>query len=501
MSRTVIVFLEDCILAATGREGKYPLLSGVKRIGLGLKGDSFERWGQALRELPGEWKTGQAHLVLPVSMCTCRVLKLPYARGRQLADMALRELSDSFRGEAADYSIVSADPENGTDLCAGGADPEQLARFLSICRDAGLTVGGISVPMEGYLRVLQHLDSYHNRTAVYLFFEEGSMTSVLCQNGRYLYSGRSRLFSEPGTLDFGTEIVRSVSGILQFYASEKRELPITDVYYAGCPAGDFEVSVEGIESMNLKTAPLSSVMNPKIVVPHGESAADWIPCIGALVQNSRTEKKIDLFRVNKKFSENEVQIQGIGKHLLVPAAVFLLCMIPTGVFFVLNGMTLREIRGQQDWLDSPQVQEQYQQALGLEEQLTEIEGSIAAVELTEENLSVYPEFSNEILQQIRNAGGLGIQCRVSGYDASTGTLDFQANSRAVIDVPVYIQKLKDSGLFHAVNYTGYDYDNEWYTLSLSCVMAGGVSKQAQEQGITWETMKTEEQDETGTDGT
>ena len=143
------------------------------------------------------------------------------------------EMADSFRNEVADYSIVSADKKNGVDICVGGADAGQLDGFRSICKDEGIAIGGISVPMEGYLHILQQLDSYYNRTAIYLFFEEGSMVSVLCQDGRYLYSGRSRLFSEPGTLDFGTEIVRSISGILQFYASEKRENPITDVYYAG----------------------------------------------------------------------------------------------------------------------------------------------------------------------------------------------------------------------------------------------------------------------------
>lgn len=484
MNQTVIVFSEDCILAASGRVGKYPAISGVKRIGLQMQGDSFERWGQALKELPGEWKTGQAHLVLPVSMCSSRVLKLPYAKGKQLADMASKEMADSFRNEIADYSIVSADKKNGVDICVGGADEGQLDGFLSICKDAGIAIGGMSIPMEGYLRILQQLDSFYNRTAIYLFFEEGSMMSVLCQDGSYLYSGRSRLFSEPGTLDFGTEIVRSISGILQFYASAKRENPITDVYYVGCPDGDFEVSVEGIENMNLKAAPMA--MDRKISVPPGERAADWISCIGALMKNNRAEKRIDLYRANKKFSEKEGKQQGIGKHLLFPTVVFILCMIPAVVFFILNRITLNEIDRKQEWIASEAVQEQYNQALALEQHLADIEGSIAAVELTSQNLSVYPELSNDVLRQIEDAGGAGIECRVTGYDASTGVLTFQANSRKVIDVPDYILKLKDSGLFHTVNYTGYDYDNEWYTLSLSCVMGGKVSEQAQKEGITLE---------------
>lgn len=497
MNQTVIVFSEDCILAASGREGKYPVLSGVKKIGLQMQGDSFERWGQALKELPQEWKAGQAHLVLPVSMCSSRVLKLPYAKGKQLADMASKEMADSFRNEVADYSIVSEDKKNGVDICVGGVDSGQLDSFCSICADAGIAVGSMSIPMEGYLHILQQLDSYYNRTAIYLFFEEGSMMSVLCQDGRYLYSGRSRLFSEPGTLDFGTEIVRSVSGILQFYASEKRESPITDVYYVGCPAGDFEVSVEGIENMNLKTAPMA--VSEKISVPPGQKAADWIPCIGAMMKNGRAEKRIDLYRANKKLSEKGEKQQGIGRHLLFPAAVFILCMIPTIIFFILNRITLNEIQKKQEWIASGEVQSQYNQAMELERQLADIESSIAAVELTSQNLSVYPELSNDILRQIENAGGAGIECRITGYDAATGVLTFQAESRKVIDVPDYILKLKDSGLFHTVNYTGYDYDNEWYTLSLSCAMEGKISRQAQEKGITWETKEAQRAAQTQTE--
>ncbi len=491
MSQTIIVFLEDCILAATGKEGKYPNLSKVKKIGLQVQGDSYERWENALKELPNEWKAGQAHLVLPAGLCSARVLKLPYAKGKQLADMAAKEVADSFRNEVADYSIVSAGKKSGVDICVGGADAEQLESFRTICKEAGIEIGGMTVPMEGYLHILQQLDSFWNKTAIYLFFEEGSMTSVLCQEGEYLYSGRNRLFSEPGTLDFGTEIVRSISGILQFYTAEKRETPITDVYYVGCPAVDFEVSIEGLENLNLKAQPMP--VDGRIFMPGGEQAADWIPCIGAMIKKGKGEKRIDLYRANKKFFEKGEKHQGIAKHLIVPIMVLIACLIPVGGASILNYRALREIEKKENWIASDSVREQYGKALALEEELADIEGAIGAVELTDQNLSVYPELSSDILRQIENAGGSGISCRITGYDASTGVLTFKANSQAVIDVPDYILKLQNSGLFHTVNYTGYDYDKEWYSLSLSCAMEGKISDRAKAEGITQEMGETQTQ--------
>lgn len=481
MSQRVIVFLDDCILAATGKEGRFPRISKVERIGLQGYGDSFERWGRALDGLAEEWKSGEVGLVLPPAMCSARVLKLPYAKGKQLAGMAAREVTDSFRNEVADYSVVSTDKRDGVDICMGGVDAGQLEGFTFICKRAGIEIGGMSVPMEGYLRILRQMDSYWNSTSIYIFFEESSMVSVLCQNGRYLYSGRSRLFSEQGTLDFGTEIVRSISGILQFYASEKREIPITDVYYAGCPEEDFEVSMEGIKNLNLQAAPMR--MSRRIQMPGNESAVDWISCIGAMIRYGKREKRIDLYQASRKLAgKGEVQ-EGMWRHLALPAAVFALCMLPVLGFAALNRALLGDIREKQDWIDSQEVQAKYGDYLALEQELARIQDGIRAVERTNENLSVYPEISSQVLRRIENAAGAGISCKITGYDASTGVLTFRANSREVIDVPGYILKLKNSGLFHTVDYTGYDYENDWYTLSLSCELEGKTSEEAKEAGI------------------
>lgn len=487
MGQTVIVFLEDCILVSEGREGRYPRLHKMEKVRLQGHGDSFERWGNALEGLDGEWKTGQAHLVLPAGMCSARVLKLPYARGRQLADMASMEVADSFRNEVADYSVVSADKKDGVDICVGGADAAGLESFQAICGKAGIAIGRISVPMEGYLHILRQTDGYRNRTAIYLFFEEGSMTSVLSQDGRYLYSGRGRLFSEPGTLDFGTEIVRSISGILQFYASEKRENPITDVYYAGCQGEDFDVGMEGIENLNLHAAPIH--LDGKIQMPGGESPSDWIPCLGAMVKGGRKEKCIDLYGANKKKAGKGEGRGGIGRHLLFPAAVPALCFIPVLTLSVLNRQAQDAIEEKQNWIASQEVQEQYAYYLELERRLAKIENGIAAVELTTRNLAGYPEISSDVLRRIENAGGDGIVCRITGYDAGTGILTFRADSRQVIDVPGYILNLRDSGLFHTVDYTGYDYEDSRYILSLSCVLEGkalireGTDTREAEDGI------------------
>ena len=49
-------------------------------------------------------------------------------------------------------------------------------------------------------------------------------------------------------------------------------------------------------------------------------------------------------------------------------------------------------------------------------------------------------------------------------------LNFIAKSPKVIDIPSYVLKLQNTGVFYNVAYTGYIYDKGSYQLFLSCIL-------------------------------
>ena len=471
MSRTVIVFQEDCILAAGGKEGKYPALSWVEKIPASGQGDGFDRWKQALIDLEPEKKAEPVRLVLPDNLCSSRVLQIPYGKGKQLGRMALAEVRESLHMELVDYSVVCADKNAGMDICGAGVDKQTLERFIEICREADIAISGITIPLEGYLQILRQQESYWNTTSVYLFFEEEGMTSILCQNGRYLYSSRSRIFSERGTLDFGTEIVRNISGILQFYTG-RDENPITHVYYAGCLLEDFEVSMEGIEALGLGVIPFRT--DERVIMPHKEMSTDWLACLGPMIFNGKKEKLVDLYFSLPK-EKGDKKVQQLGNFFLVPALVFGLCMIPAGVLAVMNYLADKENEVRQEWIEDEQVQERYQKALRLEAKLEAIREGMGAIGLSDKNISGYPDFTSHVFQKINEVGTGRIEFLIQSYDTGSGILTFDARSQEVIDIPHYILKLQETGIFHSVDYKGYAFEDEWYVLSLSCTLEGGVS--------------------------
>lgn len=468
MSDTVIVLQDECILTASGKSGRTPKIEKVGRISIEPFGDVFEQWKTALKEYREQYDPKSVRLVLPASYSSARMTQIPYAAGRQLAKMAGNVINDHAGDDVSDYSVVQSDKKQGVCLCCGSADQEIMQKVIDLCKEIQLPVKEISVPMEGYLKLLAQTKLYKNKTAIFLLFEENSVTSVLYKEGVCHYVTRSRIFSERGTLNFGTEIVRNISGMLQFYATTKSTAPITDIYYTGCMPDDFEVSLEGIRNMNLQ------VQQMKIDVPF-EAKGDpqfWLSCIGAMTEDKK--KAINLYQIWKEQNKEQQKIQDIDimKQLIFPAASLAICLLLFGSVMLWNAHTSGEIRDINGWINDEQVQSEYQEASALKEESDRLAEAKSQVEEMTANLDTYPDLTKKMISRIIDASGKDMEVHIKTMDADTGTLTFDAVSKKVIDIPGYVQKLQKTGLFASVDYTGYSYEQQYeeYSLALSCVL-------------------------------
>lgn len=86
-------------------------------------------------------------------------------------------------------------------------------------------------------------------------------------------------------------------------------------------------------------------------------------------------------------------------------------------------------------------------------------------------LDGYPDVTSSLLHRVEAAGGAAITIQFTSYNAATGELQFNANSSQVIDIPTYIRSLQSCGVFSTVSYTGYNADNDGYSIDLRCVLA------------------------------
>jgi hypothetical protein len=134
---------------------------------------------------------------------------------------------------------------------------------------------------------------------------------------------------------------------------------------------------------------------------------------------------------------------GLLHHFLTPAAgCLLVCVLIWGVLLLMNSSLSSLTDEVNDWLRDPAVVEQYSEAADRQQY-------------------------NDSLEQT-----LGQVQALTGYDADTGALRFDAQSTSVIDIPGYVLKLQSLGLFRKVDYTGYTYEDGMYVLSLNCILQG-----------------------------
>lgn len=284
MNTTVLALQEEQVLAAVGRPDAKPSVQALYRAP--AHGGGMENWERAIGAL---W---QAHdlptrgitLVLPDEAVTTHTVTAPRMPESRLEELVQHEMrAHDGQPVAADYLPLGTDADGRQQLFCAACRKETMAGYLAMADRLGLRLGSVTVPMAGRLRLLRAMPSLQTMTFVCLCFEGSSVLSLLVENGAYRYSSRSRVFSEPGTLDFGTEMTRSVSGTMQFHTTGRPASPLTDVYYAGCPDDDFEVCLAGIRGLGLRVSRLPECPAFR-ALPNGERLSDWLGCAEAMIR-------------------------------------------------------------------------------------------------------------------------------------------------------------------------------------------------------------------------
>lgn len=284
MNTTVLALQEEQVLAAVGRPGAKPSVQALYRAP--AHGGGMENWERAVGAL---W---QAHdlptrgitLVLPDEAVTTHTVTAPRMPESRLEELVQHEMrAHDGQPVAADYLPLGTDADGRQQLFCAACRKKTMEGYLAMADRLGLRLGSVTVPMAGRLRLLRAMPSLQSMTFVCLCFEGSSVLSLLVENGAYRYSSRSRVFSEPGTLDFGTEITRSVSGTMQFHTTGRPASPLTDVFYAGCPDDDFEVCLAGIRELGLRVSRLPECPAFR-ALPNGERLSDWLGCAEALIR-------------------------------------------------------------------------------------------------------------------------------------------------------------------------------------------------------------------------
>lgn len=473
MATTIAVLREECVQLVTGTEGKRPSVSEL--LSVPVREASMESWGEALAALRKEGKlpTRNVTLVLPWESVSTRTITAPEMKKAKLMELVQHEMQRGGDKAAADYVPLGAAEDGKVQLYCASVRLDILVQFQQMFQSLGVRLSRITTPMEARLALPRFIREMGDRACIWLCFEGASVQSLLWENGVYRYAGRSRIFSEPGTVDFGTEVTRNVSGTLQFQSARRGE-PITDVYWAGCDKDNFSVCLPGLENMGLRASALPAPDGLRL--PGGQAFSDYADGIGALM--TPREARYDLLAAAKNAGAVKAEPTSHNlRYFAVPIALMAAGLIVWGGIAVSNLLLSRKVSGIEDWLADPSIIEQYGEAV----RKNDINDSILAdrdeANRLRESLATYPDVDTTLIDKIRAAGGEKVSMVLTGWNSETGEIQFEAHSSDVIDIPSYVLSLENTGLFRSVTYTGYNYTDGQYILSLSCILEGKEATQ------------------------
>ena len=187
----------------------------------------------------------------------------------------------------------------------------------------------------------------------------------------------------------------------------------------------------------------------------------------------RANKELDLLRSYRRLSRDNKGQTDLLHNFYTPIAVCLVvCLLVWGVFLRMDLSLSHKTDEINDWLNDPTVIEQYNEAAEKQQHNDNLVQGLQQVNGLTDALATYPQVDSALMSKIGAAGGAQVSSVLTGYDATTGALQFDAQSSSVIDIPSYVLKLQKTGLFQKVDYTGYTYEDGVYVLSLNCILQG-----------------------------
>lgn len=162
-------------------------------------------------------------------------LTVPIMSDRKLRELVENEFGDLMTRDAPLYDCMtlSGEPDGRRLVLASSVESSFVASYIDLFEKLGCKLKSLRPALACVSALTADLAQFRGKCAILLALDGDVCTSYLASGGVYMYSSASRLLGEEGSPEFNAEIGRAISKIQQFHASEKLELPLTDVFFAG----------------------------------------------------------------------------------------------------------------------------------------------------------------------------------------------------------------------------------------------------------------------------
>ena len=447
-----------------------------------------EAYTKALEEFFGKYHlpTNSVNLILTSSMFITKMIELPVMKPKELMGYIPREFNDVENRKEPIYGCTPVntvfEKENDENkgrkyqhIFAAMIERKALDDVYNIAHALKLKVQSVTVNQANNIRLMSRMPQVVNNTCIVQIMQGSTMTNILYIDGNYTYSTTNRLFSEVDTPGYGVEIARSVSNIIQFMKAQQLEAQIKNVFVAGISPDTFTYVDEGIYQIDerIQTDWISGagVINWQIT---DADLTDNISMVsGLLTEKGPTSIKQQYKKHSPRGRAMWAAIRNWSAVAGVAAAMLIVIIVLLVQYFTASG----RIRSAIDYLENPTVvaeKAEYEQLLSendlLSRQITYVQG-------VREAIRSYPLGNSDVLREFERCVGDLASVEVTSFDSASGTMTSSLKSDDVTDINLLISNLTQDDMFTNVEYTGYTYEENTWTVNVVFTLSTSVGRE------------------------
>ena len=436
----------------------------------GLQKKILELWEK--EQLPKK----DVALVINSSQVTSKVLDVPKMNHEQTLGYVAREFADVSRIEDSVYmsDVLSEDKKaKMRTLFAGVASRAFLQGYQQMFEEIGIQISRIEGIRGPLFRMIGSLEQVKGHTCIFQMISESTLVNVLYVKGKYVYSDRVRLFSDPDMPEFAVEVARSLGQMLQFAKSQNIEEPIHEVYGAGMRKNALEVFLnsthlidENLEVCRLERDGIFLAPNEEI----DEQLEEYALALGAFWPGPEKSGFLAQLLYDPEARARSRKRRKVVVPLAALAAVLGVTAIGLGVQTWRLGRQLDEAPAYNESETVKEACEKYDRVraqVGVKSRL------LTESEKLGQMIDGYPVVDSRTNAVVASCANGLVSASIVEYDALDGMLSIDTMADQVEKIHLFVGRLEDEELFEKIEYTGYSQTGEGnWTMTITCRMRG-----------------------------
>lgn len=193
------------------------------------------------------------------------------------------------------------------------------------------------------------------------------------------------------------------------------------------------------------------------------------------------DRRMDFYRriQNSPEQQKKRRNRKIAAGLVLAAVVAATAVV--GVLKYQENQYENEIARLESFLEDETNVAAADEAKELEKQVQKQDSKLSDMQNAKANIDSYPLVTSQVFKTLEDCCPDKVSITITGYNSSTGELQFDAVAPKVTDVSEVIEVWKTLDIFQSVYFTGYTKNNaqDGYTVKVVCILSESAGRESE----------------------